>query len=302
MEYLFEHITGFHVFDEKGNHKKTYNNKEEINYDNYNTNITEELYQKILLFLKKESYLKEMYIKNIYLTRKDIKKSVYEDNLIIQSIRIIDDLNKVINHIAKRLREWYELHNPEFSKTCPDNERFVKIIIDNNKKELLEKINIDYEVSMGCELKEEDITIIKILAKEIERLIELKDIQKEYIEKKMNNICPNLLSIAGPLIGAKLIEHAGSLKHLSELPGSTIQLLGAEKALFRHIKSGAKCPKYGVLLNHPYVRDSPEKRKGKSARILADKISIAVKVDYFKGEFIADYLKEQLEKKKKDIK
>ena len=96
---------------------------------------------------------------------------------------------------------------------------------------------------------------------------------------------------------AKLMALAGSLKHLSQIPASTVQLLGAEKALFRHMTTGAKCPKYGILFQHPYVSQAKKQVQGKIARLLADKISIAVKVDYFKGAFIGDTLKEQLKEK-----
>ena len=96
----------------------------------------------------------------------------------------------------------------------------------------------------------------------------------------MKDLCPRLQTLATTLIGAQLIEHAGSLKHLAELPSSTIQVLGAEKALFRHLKTGSKPPKFGVIFAHPSITDSQE--RGKAARRLAGKISIAVKQDYFK--------------------
>ena len=106
---------------------------------------------------------------------------------------------------------------------------------------------------------------------------------------------PNFHYIAGPLIGAKLLEHAGSVKKLVEMPSSTIQLLGAEKALFRHITKGTKSPKHGLIINHPIVQKA--KDKGKASRLLADKLSIAIRIDYFKGEFKADKLLEEIKKK-----
>ena len=115
----------------------------------------------------------------------------------------------------------------------------------------------------------------------------------------MKKHCPNMLEVAGVLISAKLLEHAGSLRRLMMMPASTIQILGAEKALFRHLKTGkkAKPPKYGILSQHPLIGKVKKEEYGKVARTLADKISIAVKVDYFKGKFIGDKLKEELEKK-----
>ena len=118
----------------------------------------------------------------------------------------------------------------------------------------------------------------------------------------MDELCPNTKAVCGVLTGAKLIEHAGSLKRLSEMPASTIQILGAEKALFRHMKTGAKPPRHGIIVHHPLIAKAPEKIHGKIARALADKISIASKVDYFQGKFIGDKLKKELEDKFNDLK
>ena len=111
----------------------------------------------------------------------------------------------------------------------------------------------------------------------------------------MKTYCPNLLELAGVTIGAKLIELGKSLKHLALLPASTIQLLGAEKALFRHIKTGARSPKYGVIHAHSLIQKVNRDRKGKAARTLADKLSLCCRLDFFKGEFKANEYREELE-------
>ena len=113
----------------------------------------------------------------------------------------------------------------------------------------------------------------------------------------MDGLCPNTKAICGAYLGAKLIEHAGSFKRLSEMPASTIQILGAEKALFRHLKTGAKPPRHGLIVNHLLIANAPDSMHGKIARALADKIAIASKVDYFKGNFIGDKLIKELEQK-----
>ena len=110
----------------------------------------------------------------------------------------------------------------------------------------------------------------------------------------MEKNCPNIAEVATPLLGAELIAEAGSLRRLSRVPGSTVQIFGAEKALFRHMKTGAKMPKHGIIIHHPLLAQSPYKLHGKVARALADKISIASKVDYFKGEFVGDKLKKAI--------
>ncbi|MFP4424147.1 MAG: NOP5/NOP56 family protein [Candidatus Woesearchaeota archaeon] len=248
-------------------------------------------YKRVLSFLR--SYPEKLHEANLVETKRDIKASVGDDLLVIQCIRSIEDLTRVSNGLVSRLREWYELYNPEFSKRVDSHEAFVKDILESERDELLSRFGITE--TMGADLPEDDISIMMSLAGRIKGLYEERIVLEKYIQGKMNALCPNVLTLTGPHIGAKLLELAGSLKHLSELPASTVQLLGAEKALFRHIRQGSKCPKYGVLLQHQFVASA--EHKGKAARALADKISIASKVDYFGGEFIGDKLKEKLEKR-----
>jgi len=254
--------------------------------------------KKIILvseFLKKQFNKTKEY--NTIITKQKVKNSVQNDNLIVQTINHIDEITKIINMLVKRLREWYELYNPEFSKSVFDHEKFIDLILLKTKKELLEQIKIKPELSMGAELKENNIKPILELAKQAKALYEFKAEQTKYLEKLMQETCPNITAITGPLLGARLISLGGSLQHLVELPSSTIQLLGAEKALFRHIRAGTKAPKHGILIEHPLVMEA--KNKGKAARMIANKISIAAKVDLYKGKFIGDKLRKDLEKKLK---
>ncbi|MFC1691080.1 NOP5/NOP56 family protein [Nanoarchaeota archaeon] len=236
---------------------------------------------------------------NIIIAKNKIKKSVKKDLLVMQTINHIEELNKISNMMAKRLREWYELYNPEFSKSLDSHEKFTELIIQKDKKELLAEIGADQATTMGADLEKEDVEAIIEFAKELQQVFELRQKQTDYLETIMKQVCPNVLEITGPTIGANLISLAGSLKKMSEFPASTIQMLGAEKALFRHLKTGARPPKYGVLINHPYIMKADRKNKGKVARLVADKISIASKVDYFKGEFVGDKLKADIEKRLK---
>ncbi len=228
---------------------------------------------------------------NLKETRKKIKQSVTDDLMIVQAINHIGDLNKVINTLAKDLREWYSYYNPEFSKDTEQHEDFVDAIL--NKKDKKSKD------SMGADLSKEDLAPLNELSKQIKELFNLRLKQESYVEEMMNKICPNISAIAGPLIGAKLLQHAGTLRKMIFMPSSTIQLLGAEEALFRHIKTGAKCPKYGVLHSHPLVAKAKRQEAGKAARVLASKISIASRVDYAKGKFIGDKLLKEVEAKLK---
>ena len=178
-----------------------------------------------------------------------------------------------------------------------DHEKFVMEILKKDKDELLKEIKVSHEDSMGADLGQENLEPIKSLAHQIYDLYQLRKLQEGYISTLMDGLCPNIKTVCGALLAAKLIEHAGSLKRLSEMPASTVQILGAEKALFRHMRTGAKPPRHGIIINHPLISKAPEKMHGKVARSLADKIAIAAKVDYFQGKFIGDKLKEELEKK-----
>ena len=233
----------------------------------------------------------------IIIAKHKIKNSVKQDTLVIQAISNIDELDRVANTLIKRLREWYELYLPEFSKKLRDNEKFVELILKKKKTELLKEINISSKKSMGADLNETDIKPITELAKTITSLYTLRESQSQYLELLIKKSYQNMYAITGSQIGAKLISFAGGFERLAKFPASTIQLLGAEEALFRHLKTGAKSPKYGILHEHPLVTQARASERGKVARALGDKISIAVKVDFFKGKFIGDKLRKQLEAK-----
>jgi len=240
---------------------------------------------------------KKLREKNISLAKKKIRESVSEDDFVIHTISNIDELAKITNVLTKRLRNWYELYLPEFSKKVSDNESFVKLILRKKKKELTQEMKL--KQSMGKDLSNKDLKPMMELALRVNSLYNLRDELKSYLEEVMNSYCKNLFTITGTLLGAKLIEEGGSLKRLAMMPSSTIQMLGAEKALFRHLRTGAKPPKHGIILQHPLVASAKKANRGKYSRSLADKISIAVKADYFKGKFIGDKLKKELEEKLK---
>lgn len=129
---------------------------------------------------------------------------------------------------------------------------------------------------------------------------EIKTIEKQ-IEMDMKKIAPNTSKIAGPLISARLLSYAGGLEKFAMLPASTIQILGAEKALFRFKKEGGKPPKHGVIFQNPLINKAPHKVRGKIARVIATKIAIAAKADAFTKRDISEELKVSMEKKIKNI-
>ncbi|RLE38579.1 hypothetical protein DRJ17_03645 [Candidatus Woesearchaeota archaeon] len=219
--------------------------------------------------------------KNIEITKKQIKKSVTQDLLLVQSIHSIDEINKAINILLKRLREWYELYFPEFSKLKEDNETFVAEVSTFSRSDLMKKSKI--RTTMGADLETEDINAIKSLAEKINKLYKLRESQQNYLDKLAAKIVPKTTAVVGSNIAARLIAIAGCIKNLAMMPASTIQVLGAEKAFFRHLRTGTKMPKYGIILQHPLFERTPKKEHGKIARKLASKISISIKEDYFKN-------------------
>ncbi len=226
-----------------------------------------------------DEFYSRFYNFNLVNTKHMIKKSILRENLISQVANNIDDVEKVINLLIKRLREWYSLYLPELSETFSEHEKFVEFVLNNDKKQLIKKLNVSH--TMGADFDRKDVNQIIKLADELKRLYDLKQSHTSYLEDLMNDLCPNLTVVAGSVIGAKLITHAGGIKDLARMPSSTVQLLGAEKALFRHIKTNARCPRHGLIVNHSLLANAKQKDHGKIARHLASAISKAVRIDYF---------------------
>jgi RNA processing factor Prp31 len=200
-----------------------------------------------------------------------ITNSIDWDLFVIAAIHSVEELDKTINLHAKRLREWFEWGNPEFSRSIPDHQKFAEMVSTSTQDSLHPR----------HVLAETDYAQIQILATSLVQLFALREVQQNYVLNEMNQHLPNFTLIAGSQIGAKLLAIAGSAKNLVKMTGSTIQVLGAEKALFRHLKTGAKPPKYGVLYQHGLVAKC--KDQGGMARRIANSLTIAVKADYFKG-------------------
>ncbi|MBI1969201.1 hypothetical protein HYS48_00785 [Candidatus Woesearchaeota archaeon] len=233
--------------------------------------------------------------RSIMITRKAIRDAFKPELLIIQAVENIAELDKVANILGKRLREWFGYYLPEFS--LGNQEKFVSLILEKSKEVLLKELKVRREESMGAEFQKEDVEEMLALAKTMQELFALRKKHEEYLERNMQKTMPNVQAIAGTVIGAKLLALTGTLKRLATFPASTLQVLGAEKALFRHLKTGSRPPKYGILHEHPLIAKAKREKRGKVARGLADKISIAAKVDYFKGAFIGEKLRKELEKK-----
>ncbi|MBT3298575.1 NOP58 family protein [archaeon] len=309
MKYIHSNLIGtfvlnkdFNILDEHlFKNIKDYDGKDKIEKKLMKKHKAKELDKKdvknLQEQLKDKKYFRQFYQNNFEQTVQDIKKSISKDDLINQTIANINDIDKTTNILVKRLRDWFKLSLPELDKMISDHETFTDLVINKSKKELLKELGITSENSMGTELKEEDLEEITELAKSVDLLYKLRKKHEIYLKNLMEEFCPNLLELCGITIGAKLFGHAKSLKRLALLPASTVQLLGAEKALFRHIKTGAPSPKYGIIFTHQLVQKARRKEQGIVARTLANKISLAVRVDFFKGEPIGKKLRKELEDK-----
>jgi nucleolar protein 58 len=215
------------------------------------------------------------------------------DTMIIQAIGLLDDLDKELNTYAMRVREWYGWHFPELAKIISDNILYAKSVklmgnrVNAAKLDfseiLADEIEADLKdaavISMGTEVSDLDLLHIRELCDQVLSLSEYRAQLYDYLKSRMNTIAPNLTALVGELVGARLISHGGSLLNLSKQPGSTVQILGAEKALFRALKTKHATPKYGLIFHASLVGQAAPKHKGKISRSLAAKTVLAIRVD-----------------------
>ncbi|KAJ4712544.1 Nucleolar protein 56-like [Melia azedarach] len=240
------------------------------------------------------------------------------DNMVIQAIFLLDTLDKDINSFSMRVREWYSWHFPELVKIVNDNylyARVVKLIEDKSKlsddiipaltdilgdedkaKEIVEA----GKASMGQDLSAIDLVNVQMFAQRVMDLSEYRKRLYDYLVTKMSDIAPNLASLIGEVVGARLISHAGSLTNLAKCPSSTLQILGAEKALFRALKTRGNTPKYGLIFHSSFIGRASARNKGRMARYLANKCSIASRIDCFAESnttIFGEKLREQVEER-----
>jgi nucleolar protein 58 len=215
------------------------------------------------------------------------------DTMIIQAIALLDDLDKELNTYAMRVKEWYGWHFPEMAKIINDNLAYAKLILKvgfrskfsaTDLSEILPEeiegaIKAAAEISMGTDITDEDLDNIRALADQVVEFTEYRAQLSGYLSTRMQAIAPNLTALVGDLVGARLIAHAGSLIKLAKSPASTIQILGAEKALFRALKTKHDTPKYGLIYHASLVGQATGKNKGKIARMLATKAALGLRVD-----------------------
>lgn len=201
-------------------------------------------------------------------------------------------------------REWYSYHFPELARIVDDHGQYARlvkliqkrtsiseetlpaitvIVMDETKSEDILSAS---RMSMGTELSEYDLRNILNFA---ERVIELTNYRRNmtgYLHQTVENVAPNVGKVIGDQLTARLISKAGSLINLAKMPACTVQILGAEKALFRAIKTKSATPKYGMLYNASYMSKAGKTDKGRISRCLANKVALASKIDCFSGKSV----------------
>jgi nucleolar protein 58 len=221
------------------------------------------------------------------------------DTMVIQAVGLLDELDKEINTYAMRVKEWYGWHFPELQALVGDNVKYSKLVLLCGMREKFKESDLTNiledeaqeaaikdaaEISMGTEIAMLDQINIQALADQVLSMTEYRAQLYEYLRNRMNAIAPNLTILVGELVGARLISHAGSLMNLAKQPASTVQILGAEKALFRALKTKHDTPKYGLIYHSSLIGQAAPKNKGKISRVLAAKASLAIRVDALSDE------------------
>jgi len=234
---------------------------------------------------------------------------IKKEALISPTVQLLGELDVMLNNLAGRLREWYGIHFPELGNRVSEHSDYAQLVSvigrrDDFTEDALMRLSVTRkdidritkaaDTSMGAPLDDIDLSHLQNLAKHYLDIERYREQMSEYIGMLVEESAPNVAYLAGPVLGGKLIDKAGGLRRLAMMSSSTIQILGAEKAMFRALKTNAKPPKHGLLFQHPYVHNAPRRRRGSRARSLAAKIAIAARADEFSGNFIAEELSAQL--------
>jgi nucleolar protein 56 len=235
----------------------------------------------------------------------------------IQTVRSIEDLDKILNLLAGRVREWYGLHFPELDRLVEKHDSYVRLVHslgtrDSFSYDALTKLGIPQdratqisasaEKSSGAEMSVSDLEWLREVCGAVLELYSLREHAEKYTDKIMGEVAPNMTSVLGAVLSAKLISMAGGLENIAKMPSSTLQVLGAEKALFRTLKTGARPPKHGIIFQYAPIHQSPKWLRGKIARAVAGKLAIAARMDAYGGGDTGQRLKDALDKKILDLK
>jgi nucleolar protein 56 len=245
-------------------------------------------------FVKSEEELNRIINEvSIEFTKLSISSISKRDKIVIQAVSALEDTDKTLNQMSERLREWHSLNFPRSS--IADHEKFAESVLETNADFL----------KSSSKVSEKDFRIIKRFAEELKRTFELRKEIESYLEKVVPEEIPNISALLGPILAARLLAKAGSLEKLAKLPSSAVQLLGAEKSLFKYLKGKEKMkgpPKFGVIFVHPDIQTAPKEIQGKIARLLSAKLTVAARADFYSKKDMTKELLEDYKRKLSEIK
>eukprot|EP00917_Polyrhabdina_sp_WS-2016_P019588 GHVP01041825.1.p1 GENE.GHVP01041825.1~~GHVP01041825.1.p1 ORF type:complete len:458 (+),score=91.10 GHVP01041825.1:34-1407(+) len=243
------------------------------------------------------------------------------DLMVVQAVSLLEDVDRELNNLAMRLKEWYGFHFPELAHVVTDNLLYAKlaqkigmrtsldddsaVLSDLVPSEVEDEIRKAASMSMGTEVAESDIHHINELADQVKEMTENREHLATYLKERMEVLAPNLTYMVGEILAARLISHAGTLISLSKQASSTVQLFGAEKALFRALKNQSPTPKYGIIFQASLVSRAQAKDKGRISRAFAAKLSLCARVDAMRdndGPSIAIEARQVIEKRIEELK
>ncbi len=232
-----------------------------------------------------------------YVTTEKIRAAGSRDQLLVQAVRALDDLNEMNNDKSERLRPWFALHFPELEEEITDNEELARIVSDTADRDKLREYADLADRSTGIPIDETDAHVLQLFATHLNNAYRMRDDIEQYVENMAHEVAPNLNALLGGLLAARIVSLAGSLEKLAKMPASTIQVLGAEKAMFRHMRGEGAAPKHGALFMHPFVQQVSADNQGEMARALANKAAIAARLDQYGGEFKGGSLHGEVEER-----
>ncbi len=228
----------------------------------------------------------------VELAKRRIRKAIGREDHLRQAVAAVDDLQEQENLLVERIREWYGLHFPELARMV-EEKTYLDLVASYGRREAMP---IDQRESVGAPLEEAEEKEIRSMAQLASQVAARRAAMESYVERSILELAPNVTDLAGPMIAARLVSLAGGVERLARAPAGTVQLLGAERALFRHLKTGSRPPKHGVLFQHPLVHRAPPWQRGAVARALAAKIAMAARADAYTHRRISPELLMNLER------
>jgi nucleolar protein 56 len=226
--------------------------------------------------------------------------------LMVKAVKSLDQIKNSQANEIEAFRDWYSLHFPELEKEIEDDEHLIKILSKNTvERNNLEPFQEMAENSTGMHITEKDAEILENFVQSLKNQQDTIESLEDYIENIAKNKMSNTSILLGPILAARIVNLAGGLEDLAKKPASTVQVLGAEKALFRHLRKGGNPPKHGILFEHDLVSPLPSKQRGKMARFLANKTVMAARIDQYgnknKGEELREECQQKFEELEKEV-